>query len=100
MSCRQVFVTKDDRWTRMFVSFSEDGDFMVCAYSGCLEGRGTVQTTNAFLIIGLEYAPWSFPRHRISRAEDIVIAFDRKDKVAIVKAGEFAHPFLNEASEK
>ena len=73
---------------------------MVCAYSGCWEGQGEVQSTDAFLIISLEDTPWSFPPDRISGAEDIVIAFDRDDKVAVVKAGEFAHPFLCKASEE
>ncbi len=77
----------------MDVSFNSAGEFSVCAYSGCWRGRGSVHSESPFLVISKPKAEWSFEPDRESRRVDILIAFDPSDRVAMVKAGGFAHPF-------
>ena len=77
----------------MDVSFNYDGEFSVCAYSGCWSGRGQIHLDRQFLFIWKERAEWSFEPDRESRRSDVLIAFDQSDQVALVKVGGFAHPF-------
>ena len=77
----------------MDVSFNYSGEFSVCAYSGCWSGTGSVLSTSPFFVISKQDAEWSFQPNRKSNAENVLIAFDPKDKVASVKVGGFVHPF-------
>jgi hypothetical protein len=82
-------VSKKGEFTPMSVSFDDQGEMKVCAYSGCWEGRGKVFSTPEFLTIAgsqLELSTANDSR------ENILISLDRSDNIAILKAGEFAHP--------
>ncbi len=82
----------------MSVHVDGSGAIAVCAYSGCWEGTGTVVPGDKFLLLigrGLEF---STARGSESATADIVIAIDRGDGVATLKAGEFVHPLLCESS--
>ena len=84
-----------DGFTPMSVSVDDSGEMSVCAYSGCWEGTGEVLRSEEFLIlIGLDL-PFSTAPDSQS-GQDIVIAIDRSDGVATLKAGGFAHPLLCE----
>jgi hypothetical protein len=75
------------------VYFSVSGEFSVCAYSGCWDGKGKVATTAPFLIIWKEQADWNFSPDREKNRKDVLIAFDVSDQVALVKVGALASPF-------
>ena len=80
-----------DEMTPMDVVFSTEGSFSVCAYTGCWDGAGAVASHGPFTSIMARAVPWSDPA-RADGAEDVMIAFDADDRVAIVKAGGFAVP--------
>lgn len=83
-----------DGFTPMSVSADASGALSVCAYSGCWEGAGEVVRSERFLVlIGHDLAFSTSPE---ASSEDIVIAIDRKDGIATLKAGEFAHALLCE----
>lgn len=82
-----------DAFTPMDVSFDATGMMNVCAYTGCWQGTGTVTNDGDFLTLtgnGLKFSTSD------DMAESIVIALDRRDDIAIVKAGAFAQPLLCE----
>ncbi len=80
-----------DGVTPMDVVFGTSGGFSVCAYSGCWDGAGTVAASGPLLTIMQTAVSWSDPA-RADGAEDVLIAFDADDQVAIVKAGGFTVP--------
>lgn len=82
-----------DAFTPMDVSFDAAGMMSVCAYSGCWEGTGKVSEDGDFLTLtgrGLKFSTSD------DMAESIVISLDRRDDIAVVKAGAFAQPLLCE----
>lgn len=79
-------------FTPMSLAFSSSGSFSLCAYSGCWDGEGTVVLTAPFLVITHVKAEWSDPSSNGERDTDVMIAFDRQDGIAIIKAGGFATP--------
>ena len=92
-------VSPPDGFTPMDVNFDDTGAISVCAYSGCWEGHGSAIGSDNFLVLvghDLKYSTASDPD---SAGEDIVIALDRTDKVATLKAATFAQPLLCERSE-
>ncbi len=87
-------VRSESGFTPMDVHVDDSGAMSVCAYSGCWEGTGEVLRGKKFLVLvghDLEFS--TSPQAESSRA-DIVIAIDRADRVATLKAGDFAHPLL------
>lgn len=82
--------TEAGAFTPMAVAFDSSGSFAVCAYSGCLEGQGTVGAKTPFLIIWQAQVSRSGP-HQDDR-EDVLIAFHPHDRIAVVKAGGLATP--------
>ncbi len=86
-------------FTPMSLAFSSTGSFSLCAYSGCWEGDGAVVSNVPFLVITLAKAQWSDPSANGERDADVMIAFDRQDGIALIKAGGFATPLHCEAQE-
>jgi hypothetical protein len=74
------------------VSFNARGDFTLCAYTGCWQGRGKVLSTSPFLVITKKSVDWSDPNRRVEGREDVLIAFSPRDGVVMVKAGSIAMP--------
>lgn len=91
--------TEEGDFTPMSLAFSSTGSFSLCAYSGCWDGEGTVVSTKPFLVITQANAAWSDPSSNGERDADVMIAFDRQDAIAIVKAGAFATPLHCKARE-
>ncbi len=87
--------TAGDDFTPMSVVVDDSGAMSVCAYSGCWEGTGEVVPSRDFLVLIGTDLEFSTSRDPESVA-DVVIAIDRADEVATLKAGEFAHPLLCE----
>jgi len=81
-------------FTPMSVNFDDSGSISVCAYSGCWEGHAQVVGSNEFLVLIGHDLPFSTSPDSDTFRESIVIAFDRADSVATIKAGEFSHPLL------
>jgi hypothetical protein len=77
---------------RIGVTFDSRGAFSLCAYTGCWEGKGKVVSVSPFLVITLGNVDWSDPNQRVEAREDVLIAFDVKDQVAMVKAGSISMP--------
>src|SRR5688572_29924196 len=76
----------------IFLNFDSSGAFLLCAYSGCWEGKGKVVSVSPFLVITLGNVDWSDPNQRVEGREDVLIAFGVKDQVAMVKAGSISMP--------
>lgn len=80
-----------DGFTPMSVTFAETGRLSVCAYTGCWEGTAGVSGDDRFLMLtgrGLRFST------NASMKEDIAVVLDRRDGVATLKAGGFAHPLI------
>ena len=76
----------------MDVSVDDAGSMSVCAYSGCWEGTGTVTRSERFVVLTGHDLPFSTAPEGSDSGQDIVIAIDKEDNVAILKAGSYAHP--------
>lgn len=83
-----------DGFTPMSVIVDDSGAMSVCAYSGCWEGSGEVLESQQFLVLIGHGLGLSTSRDLESANEDIVVAVDRADGIATLKAGEFVHPLL------
>lgn len=83
---------EEGHFTPMSLAFSSTGSFSLCAYSGCWDGEGRVVSTAPFLVITHAKAEWSDPSSNGERDADVMIAFDRQDRIAVIKAGSFATP--------
>lgn len=84
---------KNDAFTPMSVSFNETGKMSVCAYSGCWEGSGEVFKDGDFLVLtgtNLKFSTASDD----SMNQNILIALDKDDNIAVLKAGGFSHPLV------
>ena len=86
-----------DAFTPMSVRVDDSGAMSVCAYSGCWVGTGEVVRSEEFLVLIGHDLKFSTSPDSESAEEDIVIAIDRADGIATLKAGEFAHPLLCES---
>jgi hypothetical protein len=76
----------------MNVTIDDAGFMLVCAYSGCWEGTGTVVKSEEFVMLTGHDLPFSTAPDSVEMQESIVIVLDRADSVATLKAGAFAHP--------
>lgn len=84
--------TPEGGFTPMQVDFDSTGKFSVCAYSGCWEGRGGVSINWPFMIVSKPGANWSDPSRKTENRQDILIAYNATDNIALVKAGALALP--------
>ncbi len=80
----------------MSVTVDDAGSMSVCAYTGCWEGTGTVVQSERFVVLTGYDLPFSTAPDGAGSQADIVIAIDKQDHVAILKAGSFAQPLLCE----
>ncbi len=83
-------------FTPMSVDFDDSGTISACAYSGCWEGTGEVVSSGDFLVVIGHDLPFSTARDSESAGADVVVALDREDRVATLKAEGFAQPLLCE----
>ena len=83
-------------FTPMSVSFDDSGAMNVCAYSGCWEGTGKVFSIADFLTVAGQNLKFSTSPNDSKTGQNISITIDRKDNVAILKAGSFAQPLICE----
>lgn len=90
--CDDEACEAEESFTSMDVQVDEAGSMVVCVYSGCWEGTGTVAQSEAFVVLTGHRLPFSTAPDSEDRKEDIVIAIDKSDQVAILKAGAFAQP--------
>jgi len=67
--------TQSGEFTPMDVRFDTRGKFSVCAYSGCLDDKGHVITSNSSIVVLKERAHWSSPDARTAMREDVSIVF-------------------------
>src|SRR5687767_3271910 len=80
-------IGEDQGFIPIGVSFDSRGNFSVCAYSGCWNGRGKVVSASPFLVITKARVDWSDPNQRVEGREDVSIALSSRDQVVMVKAG-------------
>lgn len=81
-------------FTPMSVAFTKEGYISACMYSGCWEGEGRATDSGRFLAILASNLIWSTDPEPGSRRQDVAILFDRNDRVAMLKAGDYAQPLL------
>ncbi len=96
ISCDAEHCEAAESFTPMDVRFDDAGSMSVCAYSGCWEGAGTVVQSENFVVLTGHDLPFSTAPDAEDSQEEIVIALDRADHVAILKAGSFAQPLICE----
>lgn len=97
INCGEGACQAGDSFTPMDVRVDDAGAMSVCAYTGCWEGTGTVFKSENFVVVTGHDLPFSSAPDA-SGGQDIVIALDTSDLVAVLKAGSFAHPLLCEKS--
>lgn len=85
-------VSEDQGTIPIGVTFDSEGNFSLCAYSGCWEAKGKVVSTSPFLVITAVKASWSNPDKNPSDRRDILIAFSPSDRIALIKVEDFAMP--------
>ena len=85
---------KEGAFTPMSVRFDDAGSMTVCAYSGCWEGTGDVFKNGEFLVLTGQDLSFSTSRNDPKMNQSIVIALDKSNNVAMLKAGQFAHPVV------
>ena len=98
ISCDAGHCAASESFTPMDVRIDDAGSMSVCAYSGCWEGTGTVAKSENFVVITGHDLPFSTSPDSSDSQTDIVIAIDKTDQIAMLKAGAFAHPLLCEKS--
>lgn len=96
ISCDTEHCETSDSFTPMSVTVDDAGSMSVCAYTGCWEGTGTVVQSERFVVLTGHDLPFSTAPDAAESQADIVIAIDKQDHVAILKAGSFAQPLLCE----
>ena len=79
--------------TTMDVLFNLEGEFSICAYTGCWNGVTEVVENGEFVTLTKHNVEWTSLTTNNSMASDILIAFHRTDNVAMVKFAGWAHPF-------
>ena len=77
-------------FTPLSVSFDMTGALSVCAYTGCWEGRAKVMSDENFILLNAQNLKFSTS----DETQNITLALDFSDNVAILKAGSFAQPLL------
>lgn len=90
--------THDESFTPMSISITEAGELSVCAYSGCWEGDAEIVPKERFVIVVGSKLPFSTSPDP-GMAEDILIAIDRSDNIALLKVDTFAQPLICEQHE-
>ena len=100
ISCDRERCESAESFTPMDVTVDEAGAMSVCAYSGCWEGTGTVTRSARFVVLMGHGLSFSTAQDAADGRQDIVIAIDREDHAAILKAGSFAHPLRCEKLER
>ena len=96
ISCDAEHCEAAESFTSMDVRFDDAGSMSVSAYSGCWEGTGTVVQSENFIVLTGHDLPFSTAPDAADSQENIVIAIDKEDHVAILKAGSFAQPMICE----
>lgn len=82
---------KKGEFTPMSVSFDDSGKVSVCVYTGCWEGTAKVVKNENFLILSGQYLKFSTAPNF---GQNVAITLDRRDNIAVLKAGGFAQPLI------
>ena len=83
---------KDDGNTKpVGAQFDEEGNFLICMYSGCYEGKGKVLTTTPFLSIMQEDVEWTGTN---PNKTDVFIVLERNELFGMFKADTFVQPIV------
>lgn len=92
VQCENFGCAANAEFTPITMSFLENGEFGVCAYSGCWEGIGKVVINDPFLVISSSAAEWS--SEDAIGSEAVAIIYDRRDDIALLKVASFAMPLV------
>ena len=84
-------------FTPMSVSFNDMGKMSVCAYSGCWRGVGEVFRNSNFITLIGNDLKFSTSNNAKKVGQRIAITLDKKDNIAVLKVGAFAHPLICES---
>lgn len=83
---------KDDGNTKpVSAHFDDEGNFQICMYSGCYEGKGKVLTTTPFLSIVQDGVEWTGTS---PDKTDIFIVLERNELFGMFKASTFVQPMI------
>jgi len=81
----------------VFALFDEEGNFQICMYTGCYEGKGQVLTTAPFFSIMKEDVEWTGTN---SDNTDVFIVLHRKELFGMFKADTFVQPIVCKVAEQ
>lgn len=81
----------EDETTPMAIAARADGQFSVCAYTGCWEGQTSVSNANGRLVWAADGVPFSTNE---AATADISLMIVVRDGVGFVRVGAIASPIL------
>ena len=89
ISCAKEKCSVSENFTPLDAYFDDNGNMSILVYTGVYEGKGTVlKDENYMIVVGDDLVFSTSPDSK----EDILIAIDTKDKVAVFKGAGFAMP--------
>lgn len=91
--CSQSACTLSESFTPMSVSFDTKGDILVCAYSGCWEGKAdALLNSGSYTTLTSKNLYWSHAGSESSEPIEASITIDRSNGYATILVAGFAHP--------
>lgn len=81
----------EDEATPMAIAARADGQFSVCAYTGCWEGKTSMTNANGRLVWAADGVPFSTNE---AATADISLMIVARDGVGFVRVGAIASPLL------
>ena len=79
-------------FTPLDVTFSDEGEMSICAYSGCWDGKGKVLANSPYLVLLGTELSWS--NSSSDDKQDVLIGLDIQNKIATVQVQSFVQPLV------
>ena len=89
--CSAYGAKNDGNTKPVFARFDTEGNFRVCMYTGCYEGKGVVHTTEPYLSISKNRVNWTGTQ---GESTNVFIFLDRKENIGAFKAISFVQPII------
>lgn len=91
ISCNQGKCEVTEDFTPINVDFDEHGSLDICAFSGCWKGKGKVLQSENHLLISGHKLKWI---GTVPAKGAFMIAFDKKNNIAVINGETFAMPVV------
>ncbi len=88
------YAADGDDFTPIDVRVNQDGEMMVCAYTGCWGGKGKVSVDGVFTSFYGKGFRFSTSPDRDDLVEDLMVVVDGRDNVGFLKNSIFTQPLI------